>query len=169
MQRPKEVPLPLAPAMPVLVVLALAQLALQLTMAGATAADGEAAQPPHIFMLLADDAGWNDFGFTRGVLGNAQSEYVGPQAKTPEIDRLAHGGIILHSSYAYRYCSPSRAAFLTGRLPYHVHEGNPGINQRGCTNLNHTGSTNWRLFARPRGSYKKNLTIIDLLRKYKQD
>ena len=27
-----------------------------------------AAPPPHIFVHLADDAGWNDFGFTRGLL-----------------------------------------------------------------------------------------------------
>lgn len=62
----------------------------------------------------------------------------GPQSETPSIDALASGGIVLLSSYAYRYCSPSRAAFLTGRLPYHVHESNPGISTRGCTNLNYT-------------------------------
>jgi hypothetical protein len=92
---------------------------------------------PNIFMYLADDAGWNDFGFTRGLLAS-KSSYLGPQSRTPAIDALAKGGIVLRSSYAYRYCSPSRAAFLTGRLPYHVHESNPGISVRGCTNLNYT-------------------------------
>ena len=76
-----------------------------------------ATAPPHIFVYFADDAGYNDFGFTRGLLAD-ESEFMGPQALTPEIDRLAKGGIVLKSSYAYRYCSPSRGSFLTGRLPY---------------------------------------------------
>ena len=67
--------------------------------------------PPHIFVYFADDAGYNDFGFTRGLLA-PETEFVGPQAKTPEIDALAKGGIVLKSSYAYRYCSPSRGSFL---------------------------------------------------------
>ena len=93
--------------------------------------------PPHIFVFFADDAGYNDFGFTRGLLA-PDAAYTGPQPITPEIDLLAKGGIVLKSSYAYRYCSPSRASFLTGRLPYHAHENNPGIGVRGCTNLNYT-------------------------------
>ena len=95
------------------------------------------AKKPHIVVLMADDAGWNDFGFTRGI-EVPESELVGPQAITPNIDALAKGGITLANHYAYRYCSPSRAAFLTGRLPFHVHEHNPGIANPGCTNLNYT-------------------------------
>ena len=79
---------------------------------------------PHIVVLMADDAGWNDFGFTRGIEA-PEADLLGPQAITPNIDALAKGGIILANHYAYRYCSPSRAAFLTGRLPFHVHERNP--------------------------------------------
>ncbi len=45
-------------------------------------------------MLLADDAGWNDFSFTRGLLA-PESELVGPQAKTPALDALARDGVIL--------------------------------------------------------------------------
>ena len=92
---------------------------------------------PHIISILADDAGWNDFGFTRGILAPS-AELVGPQAMTPNIDALAAGGITLANHYSYRYCSPSRAAFLTGRLPFHVHEANPGLTTAGCTNLNYT-------------------------------
>ena len=40
--------------------------------------------------------------------------------------------------YAYRYCSPSRGSFLSGRLPFHAHEANPGITVHGCLNLNYT-------------------------------
>lgn len=116
-------------------------------------------------MLLADDAGWDVFfGLTRGLLADVgiyevcptracactclpvwlppgimrycgPSTAQGPQSETPSIDAFASGGIVLLSSYAYRYCSSSRAAFFTGRLPYHVHESYPGISTRGCTNL----------------------------------
>lgn len=92
---------------------------------------------PHLIFFLADDAGWNDVGFTRGVEAPT-SALLGPQAKTPAIDALAREGIILQRSYAYRYCSPSRASLLTGRIPAHVHEANPGMGSTGCTNLNYT-------------------------------
>lgn len=94
-------------------------------------------QPPNIVFFMADDAGWNDFGFTRG-LEAPESELIGPQAQTPFIDALAREGVVLKRHYAYRYCSPSRASLLTGRLPFHVHERNPGLAQPGCTNLNYT-------------------------------
>jgi len=42
------------------------------------------------------------------------------------------------AQYAYRYCSPSRGSFLSGRLPFHAHESNPGITVQGCLNLNYT-------------------------------
>ena len=31
----------------------------------------------------------------------------------------------LERHYAYKYCSPSRCAFLSGRLPLHVNQGQP--------------------------------------------
>eukprot|EP00937_MAST-01D_sp_MAST-1D-sp2_P008105 g8105.t1 len=96
-----------------------------------------AVTPPHIVAILADDAGFNDFGFTRGLEAPA-SALSGPQALTPNIDALARGGVVLANHWAYRYCSPSRAAFLTGRIPAHAHEKNPGLAVAGCTNLNYT-------------------------------
>eukprot|EP00729_Bicosta_minor_P015171 gene15171-15566_t len=85
---------------------------------------------PHIVFIMGDDAGWNDFGFTKGIFANRE-EYIGPQTKTPALDALAAGGIVLSRHYTYRYCSPSR-----GRLPYHVHEVNGPI--AGCANLHYT-------------------------------
>ena len=43
---------------------------------------------------------------------------------TPNIDALAAEGIILDRFYAYRFCSPSRSSFLSGRNPIHVNTGN---------------------------------------------
>eukprot|EP00041_Stephanoeca_diplocostata_P037635 m.1431346 g.1431346 ORF g.1431346 m.1431346 type:complete len:130 (+) comp25075_c0_seq31:106-495(+) len=105
-------------------------------LAGLCVAPAALSTPPNIVVLMADDLGWNDVGFTRGVIPG--TSYTGPQSITPNLDSLAKEGVILKHHYAYRYCSPSRAAFLTGRIPYHVHEINPGLAKPGCTNLNYT-------------------------------
>ena len=65
---------------------------------------------PNIIVLLSDDQGWGDLGFT----GN---NFV----KTPNIDRIAHEGAILDNFYVCPVSSPTRAEFLTGR--YHVRTG----------------------------------------------
>ena len=60
---------------------------------------------PNILVLLADDLGWGDIGLHGGI------------AKTPNIDRLALEGVELTRYYAYPFCSPTRAAMLTGQMP----------------------------------------------------
>jgi len=60
---------------------------------------------PNIVILLADDLGYGDVGFT-GC----------PDIATPNIDRLASESV--HFTHAYSngpVCSPTRAALLTGR------------------------------------------------------
>lgn len=61
--------------------------------------------PPNIVLIVADDLGYGDLGWTGGV------------ARTPTLDRLAREGLELRSFHAYPLCSPSRAALLTGRSP----------------------------------------------------
>ncbi len=61
---------------------------------------------PNIVYLLADDLGFNDCGF-RG----------GKDIPTPHLDRLAATGAILDQFYVQPVCSPTRAAFMTGRYP----------------------------------------------------
>ena len=73
------------------------------------------ASKPHVVFCLVDDLGWN-------------TVYNNPDIKAPAINALAAAGVKLTSFYAYRYCSPTRASFLTGRTPMHL------INTRG--NLN---------------------------------
>ena len=63
------------------------------------------APPPHLLALLADDLGYYDT-----AIHNAASP-------TPKIATLARGGLLLSRHYVFRFCSPSRRSFLTGRLP----------------------------------------------------
>ena len=71
------------------------------------AASVSAAAPPNIVVVLIDDMGWADFS----CFGN-------PDAKTPNIDRLADEGIRFHHFYVNSpICSPSRCAVTTGQYP----------------------------------------------------
>jgi arylsulfatase A-like enzyme len=64
---------------------------------------------PNIVFFLIDDLGRSDVGF----MGCKD-------IKTPNIDKLAHGGAILESHYVQPVCSPTRAALLTGRYATHT-------------------------------------------------
>lgn len=60
---------------------------------------------PNIVFILSDDAGYADFGFQ----GSKQFE-------TPNLDKLAENGMILHQMYTTDAVSgPSRAGLMTGR------------------------------------------------------
>ncbi|MDR7370110.1 sulfatase-like hydrolase/transferase [Flavobacterium aquidurense] len=59
-------------------------------------------EKPNIILIIADDAGWNDFG------------YHGSLIKTPNIDFLAKNGVELNRFYVNPTCSPTRASLLTG-------------------------------------------------------
>jgi arylsulfatase A len=66
-----------------------------------------AATQPNIIFILADDLGYGDL-----------SCYGSTNIATPRLDRLAKEGIRFTDYYsASPFCSPSRAALLTGRLP----------------------------------------------------
>lgn len=68
-------------------------------------------RPPNIIFILTDDQGWGDAHFA----GH-------PYLKTPNLDRLAKEGTWFEQFYtAATVCSPSRAAFMTGRYPAHFH------------------------------------------------
>ena len=67
---------------------------------------------PHIIFVLVDDWGYADVGFRN------------PAVTSPNFDDLARTGLLLDRHYVYRYCSPSRASFLTGRWPHHAHQWN---------------------------------------------
>ena len=59
---------------------------------------------PNIIIILADDAGYSDFGF----MGS-------DEIKTPNLDQLAFDGVTFNNAYvSASVCSPSRAGLLTG-------------------------------------------------------
>ena len=92
---------------------------------GGTTAHAE--EPPSIVVLLADDAGWADFGF------QGETDF-----KTPALDRLAETGLVLEACYTTAsVCSPSRAGMLTGRHQQRFgHEYNlPGLASRAAGGL----------------------------------
>lgn len=77
-------------------------------------AAAQTSSKPHIVSIIVDDFGWNDIGFHAAKQANA-NEII-----TPVMDGLASEGVILDRHYVFRFCSPSRSAYQTGRNPIHV-------------------------------------------------
>jgi len=72
---------------------------------GATLPLEAAPDRPNIVLIVADDLGYGDVGFSGSV-----------QIRTPHLDRLAREGVTFTQGYVTApVCSPSRAGFLTGR------------------------------------------------------
>ncbi len=77
-----------------------------LLVAPPTLADhSQPSDPPNFVIILADDLGYGDVGFTGST-----------QIKTPHIDALAADGVIFEQGYVSApVCGPSRAGLMTGR------------------------------------------------------
>lgn len=58
---------------------------------------------PNVVVIVADDLGWNDVGYHGGAI------------PTPHLDSMAGKGIQLDRFYVAAMCTPTRAAFLTGK------------------------------------------------------
>ncbi len=64
----------------------------------------KASQPPNVVIIITDDQGYGDLGFT----GN-------PHVKTPVIDSFARESIRFTQFYVSPVCAPTRASLMTGR------------------------------------------------------
>ena len=79
----------------------------RLLAAGLVIAPSVAAQPqnhPNVILILTDDQGYGDFGFT----GN-------PHVKTPVLDNFARQSIRFNNFYVCPVSAPTRAGLMTGR------------------------------------------------------
>ena len=83
---------------------------------------------PNIVFMLTDDLGWN-------------SMYHNTEQITPTLDAMVKTSLKLDSFYVYKYCAPTRASFLTGRLPYKLSATRSNFNPPSIpqgTNLGYT-------------------------------
>ena len=85
-------------------------------------------RPKHVVVLVVDDLGYGDLGFT------------GSGIRTPVLDGLAAGGVLLKSYYVQRACSPTRASILSARynIRYGMQSGVLETGQRFGLSLNET-------------------------------
>src|SRR5687768_16686687 len=65
-------------------------------------------EAPNIVVILLDDIGFADTSTFGGL------------AQTPELDKLAAGGLRYNNFHTTALCSPTRAALLTGRNHHRV-------------------------------------------------
>ncbi|TWT77526.1 Arylsulfatase precursor [Posidoniimonas polymericola] len=65
---------------------------------------------PNIVLIMVDDAGYNEFGFSNDLFGQTRV------SDTPNIDALASQATVFSQGYVSApLCSPSRAGMLTGQ------------------------------------------------------
>jgi arylsulfatase A-like enzyme len=63
---------------------------------------------PNIILIVVDDMGYSDLGS------------YGSEIRTPNIDKLAFGGLRLKEFYNNSICAPTRASLLTGQYPHNA-------------------------------------------------
>ncbi|MDH3596838.1 MAG: arylsulfatase [Rhodospirillales bacterium] len=69
---------------------------------------------PNVVLILVDDMGFADLGF------------MGSEIRTPNIDAMARGGVVLSAMYNCARCCPTRASLLTGLYPHRAGIGHMG-------------------------------------------
>jgi arylsulfatase A-like enzyme len=75
------------------------------------AADASPPRRPNVVLVLADDMGYSDLGC------------MGGEIRTPNLDKLAAGGLRFTQFYNGARCCPTRASLLTGLYPHQAGVG----------------------------------------------
>ncbi|MDM9632170.1 arylsulfatase [Robiginitalea aurantiaca] len=74
---------------------------------------------PNVLLILLDDVGYGQLGPYGGL------------TETPNIDRLAKGGLVFNNFHTTALCSPSRAAILAGRNTHSIGMGSHALSAMG--------------------------------------
>ena len=78
------------------------------------------AKKPNIVVIMGDDIGWFNIGaYHQGMMAG----------RTPNLDKLASGGMRFTDYYAEASCTAGRANFITGELP--IRTGMTTVGQAG--------------------------------------
>src|SRR5262249_32644056 len=81
-------------------------------------ADMAEAKKPNILVIWGDDIGQSNLSCdTKGMMGS----------HTPNIDRIAHEGMIFTDYYAEQSCTAGRAAFITGQSTFRTGNSKVGL------------------------------------------
>ncbi|MBI4976873.1 MAG: sulfatase-like hydrolase/transferase [Spirochaetes bacterium] len=92
---------------------------------------------PNIIFILVDDLRYDAPSYANGF----------PGIRTPNIDRIAHEGVIFSNAFVcISLCSPSRASFLTGVYP-HIH----GVRRNEGEEIDHAVTPTFPMYLRDSG------------------
>jgi uncharacterized sulfatase len=85
----------------------------------------DAAKPPNIIFILADDLGFGDYE------ASPSSQVIPPverdRIRTPHIKAMANAGLVFDTSYSGPICAPSRCTLMSGKHMGHCSiRGNDG-------------------------------------------
>ena len=69
-----------------------------------------ASRPPNIILFLVDDMGWEDTSLPFWI----QKTHYNEVYETPNMERLAKGGMMFTQAYASSISSPTRCSLITG-------------------------------------------------------
>lgn len=69
------------------------------------------AQRPNVVVFLVDDMGWQE----TSVAFHTERTALNERYRTPNMERLAEGGVKFTQAYAYALCSPARVSLMTGQ------------------------------------------------------
>ena len=102
-------------------------------------------ESPNILIILNDDMGFSDIGC------------YGGEIETPNLDRLASGGLRYSQFYNTARCSPSRASLLTG---LHPHQTGIGILTYDTGPEGYAGRPEQKLHHHRRGAETEELPVL---------